>query len=276
MESGDITSCYFEGNEARHSGGAIFIEGYPGVYTISDCEFVMHELPIAFGDAVMAPSAEEIILRNNRFVSREGGEGLTLVLGSTTTRVIGNTFEDHGGRHATWMRFEESLAPPGTVDYTLEFKNNFLWRDSAPPAEDEAAILMGWSRCTAEFSGNTIVNLSLVLSAHGGSILCTNNIFHKTRTWFHTTGEGVISCNNAWPDTLFTTPSGYYVMEDNLSEDPLFCDEEIGDFRIAFESPCAEENAPDGCGQIGLFAPACRETAVETATWGRIKARFRK
>jgi hypothetical protein len=65
-------------------------------------------------------------------------------------------------------------------------------------------------------------------------------------------------------------------MEGNLSADPLFCDEGIGDFRLAWESPCADANAPAGCGQIGLFESACRQTAVRQTTWGRLKLQFQK
>jgi hypothetical protein len=275
MESSEITACYFEGNEAW-SGGAIYLEGFPGIYSITDCQFVMHPLLIAFGDAVSCLAAEEIILRNNRFVSREAGEGMTLALGAVRTTVVGNVFEDHGGRHATWMRFEEVLGPPGYYHYDFVFRDNFLWRDSEPPGENETAILMRWERGTVEFTGNTIVNLSLVVTAHNGSIVSKNNILYKTRTWFHTTGGGEISCNDAWPDTLFTTPYGDYVMEGNLSADPLFCDEGIGDFRLAWESPCADANSPAGCGRVGLFEPACRQTTVRQTTWGRLKLQFQK
>jgi len=275
MERSQITSCYFEGNEAHHAGGAIFIEGFPGVYSISDCEFVIHRQIIGAGDAVYSPSAEEIILRNNRFVSHETGQGLTLALGAIRTTVVGNTFEDHGGRQATWMRFGEGLGPPGAAHYDFVFKDNFLWRDSEPPAENETAIRMNWSRCTVEFSGNTLVNLSLVWSTNSGSISCKNNIFYKTRTWLGS-GGGEIKCNDAWPDTIITSSYSNYAMEGNLSADPLFCDEGIGDFRLAWESPCADANAPAGCGQIGLFESACRQTAVRQTTWGRLKLQFQK
>ncbi len=63
---------------------------------------------------------------------------------------------------------------------------------------------------------------------------------------------------------------------DNLFVDPLFCDPEGSDFLLCSDSPCLPANNAwgvnvganeEGCGACG--------TAVESASWGAIKAMFR-
>jgi hypothetical protein len=63
----------------------------------------------------------------------------------------------------------------------------------------------------------------------------------------------------------------------NISEDPLFCDPENGDFTISSDSPCAPFSPPnEECDLIGAWPVGCESpTVTMEATWGRIKARFR-
>ena len=63
-------------------------------------------------------------------------------------------------------------------------------------------------------------------------------------------------------------------LADNISEDPLFCGAESGDYTLQDCSPCLGA-AHDG-GDIGAFGVGCAcEVAVEDASWGRIKDLFR-
>jgi hypothetical protein len=45
----------------------------------------------------------------------------------------------------------------------------------------------------------------------------------------------------------------------NFSDDPLFCDQESGDYRLDAHSPCLPGNHPDGvdCGLIGTLGRGC-------------------
>lgn len=63
----------------------------------------------------------------------------------------------------------------------------------------------------------------------------------------------------------------------NISADPLFCDQELGDYTLDTNSPCLPGNHPDGsdCGLIGALEEGCGATSVQEATWGRIKAGYR-
>ena len=61
---------------------------------------------------------------------------------------------------------------------------------------------------------------------------------------------------------------------DNISEDPLFCEEQTGDYTLQDCSPCLGA-AHDG-GDIGAFGEGCEcDVAVEDASWGRIKDLYR-
>jgi hypothetical protein len=59
----------------------------------------------------------------------------------------------------------------------------------------------------------------------------------------------------------------------NISADPLFCDQEAGDFRLDSGSPCAP-NVNPGCGLMGALPVGC-STATRETTWGAMKALFR-
>jgi hypothetical protein len=62
----------------------------------------------------------------------------------------------------------------------------------------------------------------------------------------------------------------------NICADPLFCDPESGDLTLDGASPCAPGNNPD-CGLIGAWPVGCGgSTPVMVATWGALKAAFRK
>jgi len=78
-----------------------------------------------------------------------------------------------------------------------------------------------------------------------------------------------VRCNdlfaNAGGDLVCGTGTG-----PNLSIDPAFCDRTAGQLALRADSPCVEAA---GCGRIGAQAVGCAASAVEAATWGRIKAR---
>jgi predicted outer membrane repeat protein len=48
----------------------------------------------------------------------------------------------------------------------------------------------------------------------------------------------------------------------NISEDPLFCDLEGGNYSVREDSPCADAHAPPGCFRIGALFDGCSVTDV--------------
>lgn len=65
-------------------------------------------------------------------------------------------------------------------------------------------------------------------------------------------------------------------VDGNISEDPLFCDPEHGDFSLQAGSPCAPFTPPnEECDLIGALPVGCGgSTPVSESTWGGIKAIF--
>jgi hypothetical protein len=67
-----------------------------------------------------------------------------------------------------------------------------------------------------------------------------------------------------------------YGTDGNISEDPLFCDPEAGDFTLHGDSPCAPCSPPNPeCGLIGAWPVGCGPTPTLETTWGAIKMLYR-
>jgi hypothetical protein len=85
-------------------------------------------------------------------------------------------------------------------------------------------------------------------------------------------GQLVISHNDFVGPVSITAPGDSVYA--NISDDPLFCDEEADDYTLQDCSPCLGA-AHDG-GDIGAFGVGCDcDVAVEDSSWGRIKDHFR-
>jgi hypothetical protein len=68
--------------------------------------------------------------------------------------------------------------------------------------------------------------------------------------------------------------AGQAASNGNISEDPRFCNAPAGDFRLDSHSPCLP--AGNQCEtRMGSQDMGCAETAVEHASWGRIRSLFR-
>lgn len=250
----EITSCVFQGNIAG-VGADLCMLGH-GEHTISDCDIVGGE-----GIAIYAGGPLTLTIEGNRFLRGEEEDVYWLLLDSQRTHIRNNVFEN------PWLKFDR-FAFPG-ARYTLEFENNLLWNNPDPPVPGERRVRASLGESTVDFSNNTFVGVSLLVG--GGSVSYCHNIFYRSPLLFDY-GHVDFCCNNSWPETT-AMPPGEDSCGGNISEDPEFCDEASGDFRISFDSPCAPENSPPCCGLIGALEPACM-TQVETATWGRLKLRF--
>jgi predicted outer membrane repeat protein len=119
----------------------------------------------------------------------------------------------------------------------------------------------------------------------GSGVWCDDN-FTLTNSIiaFGVTGEAVY-CDGDPPypscSDIYGNPGGNWVgclagldlVDNNLSEDPLFCDAMNGDFTIDVASPCTANNAPS-CGLIGAWDVEC-DSPVKAESWGAIKAMYR-
>jgi len=91
--------------------------------------------------------------------------------------------------------------------------------------------------------------------------------------------EDMVCCN------VFGNEGGDYVgplaqfenVEGNISLDPLFCNPEGDNLFLCVGSPCAPFTPPnEECDLIGALGIGCGSTAIESTTWGRLKAFFRE
>jgi hypothetical protein len=124
---------------------------------------------------------------------------------------------------------------------------------------------------------------SAIFCQRGSNPLIRRNIIVRS-TW----GIGcalssfpTIECND------IVASSGAYVgdcpdqtgINGNFSTDPQFCGlTDSGNYGLQGDSPCAPGNHPVGysCGRIGALDVACGAVATESATWGAIKALYRR
>jgi hypothetical protein len=66
----------------------------------------------------------------------------------------------------------------------------------------------------------------------------------------------------------------------NISEDPLFCGPDNGDFSIDASSQCGPDNSPESCDLIGARSVGCAHAGVDPGggtptTWSMIKSLYR-
>ena len=109
------------------------------------------------------------------------------------------------------------------------------------------------------FVGNVGSEVIQVRTESTPSLFCTN-------IWSNPGGD--------WTDEI-SDQLGFY---GNISVDPLFCAEEIEDYALHSNSPCAPGNHPSGvnCSLIGAIEVGCGpSTAVDQTSWGNIKSMFR-
>ncbi|UCE24091.1 MAG: right-handed parallel beta-helix repeat-containing protein [Candidatus Zixiibacteriota bacterium] len=78
-------------------------------------------------------------------------------------------------------------------------------------------------------------------------------------------GEVIVRCNDAYGNGIEdyhevgVGPDDDY---DNISADPLFCDQAVGNYHLSGNSPCAPEN--NSCGTLmGAFGVGCAPTGVD-------------
>jgi hypothetical protein len=117
-----------------------------------------------------------------------------------------------------------------------------------------SAALGGGLYCTAS-SFPMLENTIIALSECGEAVWCDG-----------TSGATLTCCDlygNADGDWVGCIADQYGV-EGNISEDPLFCDPEKGDFTLQSGSPCLPGHNPE-CGLIGAWPIGCPASSVPGA-----------
>lgn len=197
--------------------------------------------------------------------------------------VVGCTFRDNigpGGVVGEGWGGGGAISVPASGDGTEVTIRECLF-DGNESTSAGAIFAVGW----VWILHNTFVNNrsqdGAVVSGIPGSHGVYHNVFafnSRYPIWDGSTSH--CGCNAYWQNergdgsTSCIETKGY----ENFRTDPLFCDPEVGDYRLMEISPLAGPfDDPDHAlceGPIGAFGPGCKATPVVSTSWGSIKARY--
>ncbi len=255
-----IENCVFVGNEALDYGGSIAAEGTSGDILIDGCSFRVDRSVLSQGDCLyFASSRASVRVGNCTIDGSEAGYGADgIYVDSGSIHVTHNSIIDHVG---------DLVSATFLVGGSVELSDN-VFANIGSARRSTVAIESG----SPVVTGNTFVSLPLGLGSGGGTpLVCSNNIVAHGDVTIVDYAGGLVSCNDFWDGVQDIRD---VKVDRDISADPMFCFPESSDYAISWDSPCAAEHSPPGCGLIGALPEACRPTQVQTATWGQIKARF--
>jgi hypothetical protein len=267
-----ISNCEFSGNWTDSRGGAVLCFGSETTAVIEGCWFAVSQAGFTAGAAVYAEGPMSLTIQDCDFEGVEAGFDYLYGIQTSVTHleVVGNRFRDTVSSLASKLMV--SIGGIGNPEGALRIADNvFIGDVGTVDMEEEILVLMGGE---IQLQGNTFAGCNIQIEGGGDPIDFSGNIVYMGFTDINHFPGGTIGCNDFWPDSV-SLGWGDFDFERNIFEDPLFCEPELGDYRIAWESPCSSENAPEGCGRIGALPEACHVTAVQVTTWGRIKTMYR-
>jgi hypothetical protein len=225
-------------NEMSNACGAVICRTGGSAHIARNLITGMRTRAISVGEA--APLIEENDFRGN-------SEGVFLSSLTQTPIVINNVFYNTGFTAIELLDNPSAFIENNTIDVV---------RDGQ------------FGAITCQAGSNAVIRKNILTRVVKG-ILC---LLSSTPT---------IECNNLYDIQIpyagdCTDQTG---INGNISIDPQFCGApDSGNYLLQADSPCAPGNHPDGynCGQIGAKGVGCANTPVSTATWGSLKALFRK
>jgi hypothetical protein len=276
-----FVSCVFSGHYARR-GGAVFAQDASPVFR--SCDFVGNVAREGGGGTYATNSP--IRLRSCNFQDDDcetGGVGggicfLDTPAAQGTPSVQSTSFWGCGVQNFGGAIYCEDASP---LIAMCTFWDNIAWFgggaiccDGASPAIQNCTLI----RSTAYGGGSGIYCWQQSGSSESNPAI-TNTIIAF--------GVGMVPGVACGPGgvpsithcVVFGNPGGDDLCgdyHDNIVYDPLFCDAASNDFDLCEDSRCLPGNNPweEYVGSAPAGCPPC-DTAVETATWGSIKAMYR-
>ena len=251
-----LEGCRFYNNSAGWLGGAIYCAGSP---TISNCTLSgnstsssVHDGGGALYSAGGSPVLTNSVFSGNSTPAFGGG----IFFSSSAATITGCTFFGNGANNAgggihcylvfpmiTSCTFSGNDAPSGGG---ISFAHYFAAHDPRPllPAD-----LVASTGATAADS-LTLANTIIAFSTQGEAMWCDGP-----------TNSAITCCDiygNAGGDWVGCI-AGQDGVNGNISEDPLFCDAENGEFYLQEGSPCAPFTEPNPqCDLIGAWPVGCQ------------------
>ncbi len=233
-------------NLPEHTGGAILMSG--AAPTLRHCVFRGNRAFL--GGAIFCdgstPTIADCVFEENAATVGGGAialdnNSLPLIEGCTFT---GNVADDGGGISCTWS---------SAMIFACTFVRNRAWLGCALSAF--AASSPNLERCILAFG--TV----------GRAVVCEDaNVYLTCCDVFGNEGGDWVGCL-----------SGQFGSHGNISIDPLFCDLELGDYRLQQNSPCAPFSPENPeCDLLGAWPVGCQATPIVRTSWGAVKALFRE
>jgi hypothetical protein len=208
-----------------------------------------------------------------KFINRHTGDDETIRLLGTDVILERNEFLDYDGRRSTRVSILEGKTTENLFYNVVLRDNLFVCYPGVPESGFDWMIEIRHLYSDVTLEQNSFVGCSLDNSTLAGTTECKNNLFAKCRAVISTEIGDTIACNDSWPDSVAIHGGGSFSNFANISENPLFCDEEGGDYTIDERSPCSAERSPTGCGRIGALDVGCNLVPSKRVSWGEIKAR---
>ena len=240
-----LSGCTFNSNSSTLLGGAVLVRGgsYP---EFSGCLFGSNLAGQSGGAVGMYESSSPTL--SYCWFSGNGATmsgGAVVVQDGSTPSFDGCTFDNNSALFTGGALSFEYIAEPTLTQCTL-------YANSAP---EGSGI---W--CDANFSMD---NCIIAFGITGEAVHCVGDSPEPACSDIYGNAGG------DWVGCL----AGLDMIDNNFSEDPLFCNAPGGIFHIDVASPCTADNVP-ACGQVGAWGIDC-DSPVKARSWGEIKAMYR-
>jgi hypothetical protein len=273
--SPNLTGVTFEGNHALNPphgegpGGGLSCEESSSP-RLTDCAFIGNGA--FYGSGMLcsgsSPVLERVLFEYNS-TSTTAMPGAAMACEGGTAMLIDVVFSRNSG----WLHPALTLSTTAATLTRVTFIGNMggygasFWGCS--PTVTGCTFYDNSYGLTCIDGASPILEQTIIAFNPGGAIYCQDPSSQPALECcdiFGNTGGDWVGCIEE-----------QYGINGNISEDPVFCDPENGDFTLHEDSPCAPFSPPnEECDLIGAWPVECDgPTSVESTTWGRIKATYR-
>lgn len=267
-----VRDCWFEGNEG-HNGGAILLAGSPAVIGLEvyDSTFV-HNHATSRGGALFAFGDARAEFHRCTFKENSAGLG-----GAITT--AGTSFSDYvdcvfdkntsSGAAGGLFTTESSVANLSRSTFTNNagLKGGGLWVQNESNVSAQHCLFTGNSAVKA--GGAVSVHLGGTFNAQNCTITANSSSGGGGVAWYSVNDIALVNCiiagnpSGSWSDLRLQGTGTAFVSYccipaecdgvGNITEVPLFRNEDANDYRLASSSPCIDTGSPDVADFVDLY-----------------------